>query len=110
MHSPPQWGFDVRPSQAGDRISAFGELDLAVCDEMEELAGALRPQPGERLVADLSNVTFIDSSIVALLLRLAARADARGATLVVIAQPHGGVRRTLRACDAEAALGLSATG
>lgn len=110
LHIPPQWGFAVRATQAGGRITAFGELDLAVAEELEELAGTVRPEPGERLVADFSSATFVDSSIVGFLLRLAERAEAGGATLVVIAQPDGNVRRTLRACGAETALGLSATG
>jgi anti-sigma B factor antagonist len=110
LHDPPHWRFDVRRAPTGGRITAFGELDLAVAAELEELAGALVPEPGERLVADLSGVTFTDSSIVAFLLRLAARAEARGASLVVLAQPDGHVRRTLRACEAETPLGLSSTG
>jgi anti-anti-sigma factor len=110
LHDPPEWGFEVRLLAGGGAITAFGELDLAVADRLEDLARALRPEPGDRIVADFSRVTFIDSSIVAFLLRVAARVDARDATLVVVARRDGEVRRTLRVCDAEGALGLPVTG
>jgi anti-anti-sigma factor len=108
-HDPPEWGFEVHLHAGGGAITAFGELDLAVVDRLDDLAGALCPQPGARVVADFSSVTFIDSSIVAFLLRLAVRADERDATLVVVAQPDGAVRRTLQVCGAESALGLPLT-
>jgi len=54
-------------------VGIVGELDLASVDEIElELQTLLKAAP-QRLVFDLSGVTFMDSSGIAMLLRAARR-------------------------------------
>jgi len=54
-------------------VGIVGELDLASVDEIElELQALIHAAP-ERLVFDLSGVTFMDSSGIAMLLRAARR-------------------------------------
>jgi anti-anti-sigma factor len=77
----------------GVRMRLSGELDLSDVESVREAIGeALQ---GGRLVLDLADLTFIDSSGIALLLRTtqkAARLDARFS----IANPNEQVLATLR--------------
>src|SRR3954466_7385469 len=50
-----------------------GELDLSTVNDLQETAAALIKQAPERLIVDLTDVTFMDSSGIALLLHLAKR-------------------------------------
>jgi anti-anti-sigma factor len=109
-HDPPEWTLLVDPRAAGGRITAHGELDLAVTPLLEALAGALDPEPGAAVVVDLSGVTFIDGSVVAFLVRLSDRVHATSASLTVVAEPGGGVRRTLEVCGADAVVAVVGTG
>jgi anti-anti-sigma factor len=69
-------------------------MDLAT---VSRLAAALDPARVERggiVEVDLAPCTFVDSSVVAALVRADEHLRARGATLVVVVAP-GPVRRTL---------------
>jgi anti-anti-sigma factor len=64
-------------------ISLAGELDLASARQMEEqLASAEREDPS-RVVIDLGQLAFIDSTGLRLLLQADARARERGCELVL---------------------------
>ncbi|MBP2706443.1 STAS domain-containing protein [Microbispora sp. RL4-1S] len=43
-------------------ISVAGELDIATCDQLGEAAERMLDRPGVRLLFDLTDVTFMDSS------------------------------------------------
>ena len=80
--------------EGDDRIvAAQGELDLHTAPRLAE---ALTPhvEAGTRVIADLTAVTFMDSSGVAVLVNALARARQTGAELVVVA-PEPRVRRVL---------------
>lgn len=80
--------------EGDDRIvAAQGELDLHTAPR---LAAALAPHvdAGEWVIADLTAVTFMDSSGVAVLVNALAAARGTGAELVVVA-PEPRVRRVL---------------
>ena len=89
--SPPQVQRD-----AANRLhlSLTGELDIAtVFDAFGEVIEA-QPAPGEVVMLDMSEVTFIDSSGLSMLLRVRNFLDVAGAQLT-IANPSAAVTRSL---------------
>lgn len=65
-----------------DVVRVSGELDIRTCERLERLAGELVDN-GHRVVLDLSELTFCDSTGLAVLVRLHKRAEAAGGTLVL---------------------------
>jgi anti-sigma B factor antagonist len=65
-----------------DMIEVNGELDISTCDELERVAGGPADR-GERVVLDLSKLTFCDSTGLAGLVRLHKRALAAGGRVVL---------------------------
>lgn len=63
-------------------VVAAGEIDMAAGPELEALVLPLEQQGGS-LVLDLSAVTFLDSSGLRTLLKIARAADDQGTQLVV---------------------------
>lgn len=82
-------------------ISARGEVDLATSGELEQQVIAALAGPGTRLVVDLAEVTFIDSSGLNALVRGRRVATERGARLILRA-PGAQVRTALRASALDA--------
>jgi anti-sigma B factor antagonist len=90
MH-PPE--FSVTVARRGDTVTlaVAGELDLATTPQVAAHLDALEPGVGA-VVLDLSAVTFLDSSGVALLLAIARRAEQEGWRLSITGTPpqaHG---------------------
>ena len=65
-----------------DVVQVSGELDIRTCERLERAAGELVDQ-GRRVVLDLAELTFCDSTGLAVLVRLHKRADTAGGTLVL---------------------------
>jgi anti-anti-sigma factor len=92
MLKPSPFQTRTEQDEAGARVVAIGELDLATSPllerEIEELfdGGVLR-----ELIVDLSALTFVDSSGLRLLIALNERAQAEGCRLALIA-PAGEAR------------------
>jgi anti-anti-sigma factor len=82
---------DIGVSETGDThtVRLRGELDLA---SVPELAGVLQAMAGPKVVVDLSELTFIDSSGVSALVRTQQRLAAEDRSLV-LARPSGSVSR-----------------
>lgn len=92
--APPQLHAIERVEDAPDDVALFalaGELDLACA---QELRGAMEAADGRRVVLDLEEVTFIDSSVLKELLRANARLSEGGHALVLVA-PQQAVQRLL---------------
>jgi anti-anti-sigma factor len=106
LHAPPAWRCRVTPAERGARLAAEGELDLAVVPALEEVTRDLPVAPGNVLRADLTGVGFIDSSVIALLLRLHRRAARASARLEIAVRPDSGVMRTLTVCGASQILNV----
>jgi anti-anti-sigma factor len=68
---------DVEPARDSVRVSPVGELDIATVDKLEAEVARLRESGFARIVLDLRQVRFIDSTGLRLVLELdaAARAD-----------------------------------
>jgi anti-anti-sigma factor len=78
-------------------IALAGEFDLATRSKVER---ALVPMAsGERLVVDLTGLSFIDSTGIRILMELDVRARMDGWTLVIARTPGGPVQRVLDLCN-----------
>jgi anti-anti-sigma factor len=76
-------------------VRVHGEIDLSNAHEVSSAIGLVMGQEARRLVVDLSDITYLDSAGVALLLRLAERLRARRRELHVVVPPGSPVRRVL---------------
>jgi anti-sigma B factor antagonist len=65
-----------------DVVRVSGELDIRTCERLERMTGEL-VDVGRRVVLDLSELTFCDSTGLAVLVRLHKRAETAGGTLVL---------------------------
>ncbi|RYC03576.1 STAS domain-containing protein [Nocardioides zhouii] len=58
-----------------------GELDFGSANALEVLNEAVREHPGAHVLVDLSNVTFVDSSVLVAFATARSRAEAAGGRL-----------------------------
>jgi anti-sigma B factor antagonist len=72
-------------------VTAAGELDLHTCSEFQGVLAAARDRRPARLVVDLSDVTFIDSTALAVL--VVVQRGMQRPLDVVVTRPH--LRRIL---------------
>jgi anti-sigma B factor antagonist len=85
---------DHDPIENGHLIVASGELDMSATPRLSTVLAMACASPGGRLVLDLSEVSFIDSTALGTILKAAAQLEESGTTLAVVA-PDGPVRRLL---------------
>jgi anti-anti-sigma factor len=76
-------------------VRVHGEIDLSNAQEVSTAIGSAMGQEARRLVVDLSDITYLDSSGVALLLRLAERLQTRRRQLHLVVPRGSPVRRVL---------------
>jgi len=95
---------EVAPAgQGGDRIvTVRGELDLAAADRLWETVEPLL-LPGVLVVLDGTDMTFLDSSGLRVLLQAHKRAETDGAVFRVVV-PQSPVQRVLSLAGADAYL------
>lgn len=90
---------DVKTDVAGAAlIQVTGEVDLATSGELE--AALERTDPGGRIVIDLTECDFLDSSGVRVLLTGATRSESEGGRVVLVA-PDPKIRRVLELTGVE---------
>ena len=82
------------PVDASHLVVAHGELDIAATNELSAIFAMATAGPQERVVMDLTDVGFIDSSALSTILRAAQQLEGAGKRLHVVA-PEGPVRRLL---------------
>ena len=82
----------VRAGREGSVVVPVGELDLASADRLGETVAQESTRGATRLVVDLSEVDFIDSTGLRVLLSLRNDAKRNGHELTLVAPPPG-VRR-----------------
>jgi anti-sigma B factor antagonist len=85
--SGPPFSCDSRPERGTIVVCPVGEVDLATANMVEEALATARASRPERLLLDLSGVTFLDST--GLRAVLAADADARSAGIPLEIVPGG---------------------
>ena len=76
---------DHDPIDRGHLIVASGELDISATPRLSTVLAMAATSPGGRLVLDLDNVTFIDSTALGTILKAAAQLDEAGTLLAVVA-------------------------
>ena len=76
-------------------VRVHGEVDLSNAQEVSAAIGNAMGQEARGLVVDLSDITYLDSAGVALLLRLAERLRARRRQLYLVVPRGSPVRRIL---------------
>jgi anti-anti-sigma factor len=82
-----------------------GELDLLASEELAKVLLPMCERPGGAVRIDLTDVRFIDSTGIALLLRAHRRAEASGGH-VSVDGARGPVERVLHATGADEILGI----
>lgn len=85
---------DHDPIDDGHLVVASGELDIAATPRLSTVLAMAAARPGGRLVLDLSDVSFVDSTALGTILKAAAQFDESG-TLLAVVVPEGPVRRLL---------------
>jgi anti-anti-sigma factor len=85
---------DHDPIQGGHLIAATGELDISAAPRLSTVLAIACANPADRLVLDLSEVSFLDSTALGTILKAATQLDESGTNLAVVA-PEGPVRRLL---------------
>ena len=87
-------GFDAaaRVVDGQEVVWVVGEVDLAAAARFWQVLEAALPDPGGRLVVNLSETTFIDSTALGVLVRALKRVRHHGGELV-IQDPGPGARR-----------------
>jgi anti-anti-sigma factor len=90
-------GFSVHErDDAGVRVlSVAGELDIATAPELCARLDASRTTRRPRLLVDLSDVDFCDSTGLRALLGAASEVRAHGGSFAIVCAPSGGVARLL---------------
>jgi anti-sigma B factor antagonist len=79
--------FEIEERRAGSDtqiVAVFGEIDLFTAPEFKQAIIAAIDAGAERVVVDLSEVTFIDSSSLGVLIGAHRRLKARSGDLVVV--------------------------
>lgn len=101
--NPMSFTVEVRESPAAVVLVAHGELDLVGAPQV---ADALPAEPDRPVVADLSGVTFMDSSGLRALLDLQ-NACRRGGQELTLARPSEAVVRVIELVDLTADFSFS---
>jgi stage II sporulation protein AA (anti-sigma F factor antagonist) len=78
--------------EGGEVVRVSGELDLATVSDFEQTLS--QRDASARIVLDLTECTFLDSSAVRAIVRAATRSEAAGGALAVVA-PETGIRKAL---------------
>jgi anti-anti-sigma factor len=99
LEEPPKlpasdFGVEQHSDARGVVLVLSGELDLASAPEVEAALADVGALTGQRVLFDLTELTFMDSTGVSVLVRAKQDADAGGYT-VAIRAPNGQVHRLL---------------
>lgn len=89
----PTFEIEVVESEPRTRLVVRGEIDIQSAPQLDE---ALSNTAGDAVVLDLSDVTFIDSSGLRVLVMARTRIDSSGRSLVLCAGADSAVVRTIR--------------
>jgi anti-sigma B factor antagonist len=93
---PPSvdYQIDHDPIDRGHLVVASGELDISATPRLSTVLAVASTTRAGRLVLDLTDVAFIDSTALGTILKAAAQLDEAGTHLAVVV-PEGPVRRLL---------------
>lgn len=86
--SIPSFGIRVVRNGESTQIAPAGELDIATTPALEEAIAEAIAAPGSRLVLDLRELTFMDSTGLRTLAQTSARAEQDGFELAIWRGPR----------------------
>jgi anti-sigma B factor antagonist len=90
---PPTVQIDMHLDPTGTQVVILsGELDSSNADALQEQVASIPPQPPRRLIFDLTDLRFMDSAGIAVLIGAAAKASS-----VSLRNPSPIIRRVLEA-------------
>jgi anti-sigma B factor antagonist len=90
---PPMVQIDMRLDPTGAHVVVLaGELDSSNAASLKERVAAIPPQPAQRLIFDLTDLRFMDSAGIAVLIGATAQASS-----VSLRNPSPIIRRVLEA-------------
>jgi anti-sigma B factor antagonist len=85
-------------TQVGGRLRLVGELDMSNADQLADMLAEIGAA-GDQVILDMSELTFIDSSGVHVILRYAVSLDGRGP--IVLLNPGPTVMKILQIVGAD---------
>jgi anti-sigma B factor antagonist len=88
MLEPPRFEIESELVEGTARLTVVGELDIATVPRLDQEANALLRRSAQRLLIDLSGVTFIDSSGLNFFIALNNRATKEDWTLGLTRPPE----------------------
>jgi anti-sigma B factor antagonist len=97
MEQPPQLAMSVQPDRDRVRVTATGEIDIVTAPLLAAQLDDLWAAGWTDVTADLSGITFLDSTGVHVLVTARNDAIARGAVLA-ISNGNAAVSQVLRIC------------
>ena len=103
---PPRFAHEVLSEGEEARIALSGELDMAATLKLEPVLDELLAAGTGSLVLDLADLTFIDSTGMALLVGINERANAAGTELTLL-RPREHVGRVLEVTGLDGLLPLA---
>jgi anti-anti-sigma factor len=80
---------ELYPERNVVRVAPFGELDLAVSDQLDQRLAELYASGFRRFVLDLRDLSFIDSSGLGVIVRWHTHAEERGMSFELIRGSRG---------------------
>ena len=89
-------------------VSIFGEIDMASAPMLREALDTAIVRGAHKLIADLSGVTFLDSTGLGVLLRCDQTLAETGGELIVVIRNHS-IRRTIEVANLDLILHLETT-
>ena len=84
-HEPEPIGFWVTRSDdaAGVVLALHGDLDVAAAPQLEKLLEAIRAERHQRVMVELSGLSFVDSAGVSVLIKAKKEADEDGSQFLL---------------------------
>jgi anti-anti-sigma factor len=104
----PRFSFDVTRTPSATLVKLCGELDVVCADAFRRKFTDVTEAEPERVVIDLRDLTFLDSTGLALLLRVNEMAQDLGFALSVVSADGDPVGKILRMTGTNAILPLVA--
>jgi anti-anti-sigma factor len=94
------------PISAGHLVVVTGELDIAATPELSAVLAMATASPGDAVILDLGEVTFVDSTALGTILRAGGEIEAADKQLRIVAG-EGPVRRLLELTNLTGRFALS---
>ena len=104
MVRPVKFEITDRETAEGPVLAIAGELDLSTVPRLAQRVEALREEQHAALTLDLSDLTFMDSSGLRLLIELNGQSQNQAWRLTLIRSRHEAANTVLRITGAHAAL------